>query len=155
MAWERSFQKRVNDIRKDELHWQARNYQIEVAFNTLWEITPVLVTVVSFLVSPGRWIYPSRYMVVLMSVQHYTLVAGKTLSPSIAFTSIAVFDELRFALATLPETFIQALQGGSVRGNEICQLIEQASCHAGVLSDTYTRKKSPATNNRTVKAILS
>lgn len=54
MAWERSFQKRVNDIRKDELHWQARNYQIEVAFNALWEITPVLVTVVSFLVSEPR-----------------------------------------------------------------------------------------------------
>ena len=45
------------------------------------------------------------------SVQHYTLVAGKSLSPSIAFTSIAVFDELRFALGALPETFIQALQG--------------------------------------------
>jgi hypothetical protein len=44
-------------------------------------------------------------------LQHYTLVAGKTLTPSIAFTSIAVFDELRFALANLPETFIQALQG--------------------------------------------
>jgi len=39
------------------------------------------------------------------------LVAGKSLSPSIAFTSIAVFDELRFALGALPETFIQALQG--------------------------------------------
>jgi hypothetical protein len=51
MAWERSFQKRVNDIRKDELHWQARNYQIEVGFNCLYEITPILVTVVAFLVS--------------------------------------------------------------------------------------------------------
>lgn len=51
MAWERSFQKRVNDIRTDELHWQAVNYKIEVAFNALWEITPVLVTVVAFLVS--------------------------------------------------------------------------------------------------------
>jgi hypothetical protein len=51
MAWERSFQKRVNDIRTDELHWQATNYKIEVAFNALWEITPVLVTVVAFLVS--------------------------------------------------------------------------------------------------------
>jgi len=39
------------------------------------------------------------------------LIAGKSLSPSIAFTSIAVFDELRFALGALPETFIQALQG--------------------------------------------
>jgi len=39
------------------------------------------------------------------------LIAGKSLTPSIAFTSIAVFDELRFALGALPETFIQALQG--------------------------------------------
>lgn len=39
------------------------------------------------------------------------MIAGKSLSPSIAFTSIAVFDELRFALGALPETFIQALQG--------------------------------------------
>lgn len=50
MAWERSFQKRVNNIRADELHWQARTYQIEVAFNALWEVTPILVTVVAFLV---------------------------------------------------------------------------------------------------------
>ena len=54
MAWERSFQKRVNDIRTDELHWQATNYKIEVAFNALWEITPILVTVVAFLVS-RKW----------------------------------------------------------------------------------------------------
>ena len=51
MAWERSFEKRVNVIRKDELHWQARNYQIEVGFNMLYETTPILVTVVAFLVS--------------------------------------------------------------------------------------------------------
>lgn len=54
--------------------------------------------------SPPRLVADTR-------VQHYTLVAGKSLTPSIAFTSIAVFDELRFALANLPETFIQALQG--------------------------------------------
>jgi len=51
MAWERSFEERINTIRQDELHWQARNYMIEVGFNCLWSLTPVLVTVVSFLVS--------------------------------------------------------------------------------------------------------
>ncbi|KAL1411123.1 hypothetical protein Q8F55_002073 [Vanrija albida] len=91
MAWERSFEKRINGIRKNELSWQARNYQIEVFFNLIWAITPVIVTVVSFL--------------------HFTLVRGETLTPSIAFTSIAVFNELRFALNALPETFIAALQG--------------------------------------------
>ncbi|KIR78450.1 ATP-binding cassette transporter [Cryptococcus gattii EJB2] len=85
MAWERSFERRVQSIRKNELSWQARNYQIEVAFNCIWALTPVVVTVVSFL--------------------HYTLVRGQQLTPSVAFTSVAVFAELR------PETFIQALQG--------------------------------------------
>ncbi|WWC65828.1 uncharacterized protein I303_108450 [Kwoniella dejecticola CBS 10117] len=91
MAWERSFESRIQMIRKNELSWQARNYQIEVAFNCIWALTPVLVTVVSFL--------------------HYTLVRGQRLTPSTAFTSVAVFAELRYALNALPETFIQALQG--------------------------------------------
>nr|XP_019043546.1 ATP-binding cassette transporter [Kwoniella bestiolae CBS 10118]OCF22476.1 ATP-binding cassette transporter [Kwoniella bestiolae CBS 10118] len=91
MAWERSFESRIKTIRKNELSWQARNYQIEVAFNCIWALTPVLVTVVSFL--------------------HYTLVRGKVLTPSTAFTSVAVFAELRYALNALPETFIEALQG--------------------------------------------
>ncbi|KAK4686614.1 hypothetical protein P7C73_g3512, partial [Tremellales sp. Uapishka_1] len=91
MAWERSFEKRIKAIRRNELSWQARNYQIEVAFNIIWALTPVLVTVVSFI--------------------HFTLVRGEKLTPSIAFTSVAVFSELRFALNALPETFIQALQG--------------------------------------------
>lgn len=91
MAWERPFEKRVSKIRRNELSWQARNFQIEVAFDILWAFTPILVTVVSFI--------------------HYTLIRGETLTPAVAFTSIAVFDELRFALNALPETFIQALQG--------------------------------------------
>lgn len=91
MAWERSFESRVQTIRRNELSWQARNYQIEVAFNCIWALTPVVVTVVSFL--------------------HYTLVRGQQLTPSVAFTSVAVFAELRYALNAIPETFIQALQG--------------------------------------------
>lgn len=91
MAWERPFEKRINQIRRNELSWQARNYQIDIAFDVLWAFTPVLVTVVSFI--------------------HYTLIRGENLTPAVAFTSIAVFDELRFALNALPETMIQALQG--------------------------------------------
>lgn len=91
MAWERSFERKIKTIRDRELHWQARNYQIEVAFNIIWEITPVLVTVVAFL--------------------HYTLVAGHTLTPALGFTAVSVFGELQYALSALPETFINALQG--------------------------------------------
>jgi ABC-type multidrug transport system fused ATPase/permease subunit len=43
--------------------------------------------------------------------QHYTLIAGHRLTPSVAFTAVAVFAELRYALNALPETFIEALQG--------------------------------------------
>ena len=50
MAWERAFERRIHAIRKTELHWQARNYQIEVAFSILWGLTPVIVTVIAFLV---------------------------------------------------------------------------------------------------------
>ncbi|EKD03427.1 hypothetical protein A1Q2_02282 [Trichosporon asahii var. asahii CBS 8904] len=91
MAWERPFERRVNQIRRSELSWQARNYQIEVLFNCIWALTPVMVTIVAFM--------------------HYTLVRGEKLTPAIAFTSIAVFDELRFALNALPEMLIQMLQG--------------------------------------------
>ncbi|CAK9783969.1 P-loop containing nucleoside triphosphate hydrolase protein [Cutaneotrichosporon oleaginosum] len=91
MAWERPFETRVNRIRREELGWQRRNFQIELAFDVLWAFTPILVTIVSFV--------------------HYTVIRGEKLTPAVAFTSIAVFDELRFALNALPETFMQALQG--------------------------------------------
>ncbi len=55
-----------------------RNYLIEVFFTFVWSLTPILVTVTAFL--------------------HYVLVAKKPLNPSIAFTAVAVFSELRFAL---------------------------------------------------------
>lgn len=106
MAWERSFEKRITDLRRTELRWQARNYQIEVAFNCIWALTPVLVTVVSFLVG-----YPTEPVPCPDLLQHFTLVRQQKLTPSIAFTSVAVFGELRYALNALPETFIEALQG--------------------------------------------
>lgn len=90
MAWERSFEKRVLAIREKELSYQRRNYYIEVLFNFIWEGSPILVTLVSF------W--------------HFAVVRGMPLTPSIAFTSLSVFNELKFALNTLPETFINMLQ---------------------------------------------
>ncbi|KAG8904640.1 hypothetical protein FRB99_001405, partial [Tulasnella sp. 403] len=90
MAWERSFEKRVLAIRAKELSFQRRNYYIEVLFNFIWAGSPILVTLVSF------W--------------HYAVIRKMSLTPSIAFTSLSVFMELKFALNTLPETFINMLQ---------------------------------------------
>jgi ABC-type multidrug transport system fused ATPase/permease subunit len=48
--------------------------------------------------------------VTLVSFWHFAVWRNQTLSPSIAFTSISVFNEMRFALNALPETFINMLQ---------------------------------------------
>ncbi|THU79589.1 ATP-binding cassette transporter [Dendrothele bispora CBS 962.96] len=89
MAWERSFEARVLKIREKELKYQKLNYTIETLWNAIWNGSPILVTLVSF------W--------------HYTVVRGQDLTPSIAFTSV-LFNELKFALNALPETFINLLQ---------------------------------------------
>ncbi|KAG2343136.1 multidrug resistance-associated ABC transporter [Suillus weaverae] len=94
MAWERSFEKRVMKIRERELKYQKLNYRIEVVFAAIWEASPLIVTLVSF------W--------------HFAVWRQQTLTPSIAFTSLkkpgVVFNEMRFAMNALPETFINLLQ---------------------------------------------
>ncbi|KAJ7064951.1 multidrug resistance-associated ABC transporter [Mycena amicta] len=95
MAWERSFEARVLKIRAKELQYQKLNYMIEVAWNGVWNGSPMLVTLVSF------W--------------HYAVVRKEVLTPSVAFTSRTlivplVFNEMKFALNALPETLINLLQ---------------------------------------------
>ncbi|KAH7925973.1 P-loop containing nucleoside triphosphate hydrolase protein [Leucogyrophana mollusca] len=90
MAWERSFEKRVLKIRDKELKYQKLNYRISVLFSAIWEASPLVVTLVSFF--------------------HFAVWRRQTLTPSIAFTSMVVFQEMRFAFNALPETFINILQ---------------------------------------------
>lgn len=68
----------MKDCIDEVLRRIRRNYMIEVFFTFVWSLTPILVTVTAFL--------------------HFVLVAKKPLTPSIAFTAVAVFNELRFAL---------------------------------------------------------
>ncbi|RXW18905.1 hypothetical protein EST38_g6949 [Candolleomyces aberdarensis] len=90
MAWERSFEKRVLAIRQRELKFQKLHYTIETLWNAIWNGSPILVTLVAF------W--------------HYAVYRGQPLTPSIAFTSIIVFNAMKSALNALPETFINLLQ---------------------------------------------
>nr|GAT52587.1 multidrug resistance-associated ABC transporter protein [Mycena chlorophos] len=90
MAWERSFEARVLKVRAKELKYQKLNYTIEVLWNAIWNGSPMLVTLVSF------W--------------HYAVVRKEVLTPAVAFTSIIIFNELKFALNALPETLINMLQ---------------------------------------------
>jgi ABC-type multidrug transport system fused ATPase/permease subunit len=90
MAWERRFQSSVDKIRTQELDQQKRHYRAEVAFSTVWQAAPILVTAVSF------W--------------HFTAIRGEYLSPAVAFTSIAVFAELKWVMSALPETIISIVK---------------------------------------------
>ncbi|CAG8739858.1 46446_t:CDS:10 [Gigaspora margarita] len=87
LSWEKNWE---NKVRKIELK-QLRNHFIYLSIiDLLWMASPILVTILSFF--------------------FFTKVQGNELTAAIAFTSLAVFNELRFALNTLPEAFMDALQ---------------------------------------------
>ncbi|KAH6911448.1 ATP-binding cassette transporter [Coprinopsis sp. MPI-PUGE-AT-0042] len=90
MAWERSFEKKVLKIRGKELKYQGRRYKIEIFWNFIFSGPPILVTLIAF------W--------------HYTIVRQQPLTPSIAFTSLIVFADLKFVMNALPEDIIKLLQ---------------------------------------------
>ncbi|KAL5480838.1 hypothetical protein ACEPAI_9778 [Sanghuangporus weigelae] len=106
MAWERNFENRIMRIREQELKYQFSTYKIQLLFVTIWNISPLLVTLVAF------W--------------HFTVVRGQALTPSIAFTSVCllsrffshhsylmavfVFSKLKFALNAIPGTTVKTLQ---------------------------------------------
>ena len=102
--------------------------------------------------------------VTLVSFWHFAVYRGQTLTPSIAFTSMAgnvvvyvrgyilliipslvVFSELKFALNALPETLISMLQ---VRflflepEDNVRRFLRRASCLFVGLRSTFTRRKS-------------
>ncbi|KAG2008510.1 ATP-binding cassette transporter [Coprinopsis cinerea AmutBmut pab1-1] len=110
MAWERSFEKRVMGIREKELKYQKRHYRIQTLWIAVWNLTPILVVLVTF------W--------------HFAIVRQQPLTPSVAFTSVClvfspllrrhltpesrpqiiVFSQMKFAFNALPETFVNLLQ---------------------------------------------
>ncbi|XP_051128280.1 ABC transporter C family member 2-like isoform X2 [Andrographis paniculata] len=85
-AWEYSFQKKVQNVRNDELSWYRRA-QLLGALNTfILNSIPVVVIVISFGV--------------------FTLLGGD-LTPARAFTSLSLFAVLRFPLFMLPNVITQ------------------------------------------------
>ncbi|XP_020536049.1 ABC transporter C family member 2 isoform X2 [Jatropha curcas] len=87
-AWEKSFQSKVQNIRNDELSW-FRNAQLLSAFNSfILNSIPVVVTLVSF----GTFTF-----------------LGGDLTPARAFTSLSLFQVLRFPLNMLPNLLSQVV----------------------------------------------
>lgn len=54
--------------------------------------------------------HSSPVLVTIVALFSFAKLEGKDLTPPIAFTSIAIFYELRFALNILPESFMELLQ---------------------------------------------
>lgn len=86
LAFEQPFEERIIASRSEELKQLRRNFLLEVAFNAIWSVSPILCVLVSFYV--------------------YTTVMGQELTPSVAFASLAVWNELRFALNSIPEILV-------------------------------------------------
>ncbi|GBB84403.1 hypothetical protein RclHR1_00110036 [Rhizophagus clarus] len=89
-AWEKKWNDKILDIRKSELKELFKAFLCLSMYNLIWLATPVLVTIVMF--------------------YFYTKVQGNELTASIAFTSITIFNELRYVLSYLPDVFMQAYQ---------------------------------------------
>ncbi|CAJ0899218.1 6026_t:CDS:10 [Entrophospora sp. SA101] len=89
-AWEKNWTKQVLETREVELVHLRKNFLFLLAFNFIWLLSPVLVSIVSFAV--------------------FSKIQGNVLTPSIVFTSIAIFNEIRFVLNQLPEVLMQGFQ---------------------------------------------
>ena len=80
-AWERPFGEKIDGIREDELRalWKYQLWSLMSRF--LWTVVPIMVSVAAFAT--------------------FTLTGGE-LTPARAFTALALFNILRFPLATFP-----------------------------------------------------
>lgn len=77
-AWEQKFVKTISEERKTELRALRNKYILWAIAATIWLSIPLLITFFSFFI--------------------YTNVAQKPLKPSVAFTSLALFNILRIPL---------------------------------------------------------
>eukprot|EP01130_Rhizamoeba_saxonica_P012730 TRINITY_DN5400_c0_g1_i3.p1 TRINITY_DN5400_c0_g1~~TRINITY_DN5400_c0_g1_i3.p1 ORF type:complete len:1259 (-),score=257.85 TRINITY_DN5400_c0_g1_i3:635-4294(-) len=80
-AWEESFAQKIMDIRDDEVSNLKTSKYLRAFLSFCWGVSPVLVSLVTFAM--------------------YTLL-GNNLNPEIAFTSIALFNIIRFPINALP-----------------------------------------------------
>eukprot|EP00005_Dracoamoeba_jomungandri_P014183 CAMPEP_0174262580 /NCGR_PEP_ID=MMETSP0439-20130205/13739_1 /TAXON_ID=0 /ORGANISM="Stereomyxa ramosa, Strain Chinc5" /LENGTH=1412 /DNA_ID=CAMNT_0015347351 /DNA_START=291 /DNA_END=4529 /DNA_ORIENTATION=- len=99
-AWEGSFVNRVDNIRSAELVTLRKSAYIRAFSLFLWTATPLAVAIASFAV--------------------YTIM-GEQLTASIAFTSLALFNTLRFPLNMLPRVISGCVEAyvSAVRLNKL------------------------------------
>ncbi|KAK4686657.1 hypothetical protein P7C73_g3466, partial [Tremellales sp. Uapishka_1] len=90
MASERFWFKRIKKVRDEEYTKLIQARLLGFVAGLLYSATPAIVVCIAF--------------------AHYTLIAKKTLTATIAFTAIAVFDEVQPVIVRLPMDIAQTLQ---------------------------------------------
>ncbi|KAJ7779182.1 multidrug resistance-associated ABC transporter [Mycena metata] len=90
MAWERKFEARIWEIREKELVRQRITYAAKTLLAAVGNFIPLLFALVSF--------------------GHYTIIQHQTLTPSIAFTAITIFNTIQYAISGFPEALVAGLQ---------------------------------------------
>ncbi|CAD6893903.1 unnamed protein product [Tilletia controversa] len=89
-SWERRVTERIMKARRAELKQQRSQYLLDACSEFLFFLSPMLVIVTAFTC--------------------YTVVFHQKLTPSTAFTSLSVLQELRWAITQLPDTLSSAIQ---------------------------------------------
>lgn len=89
VASERQWLERIRGKRSEELRWQWYSFLLRTALVGVWALGPVMISAVALSV--------------------HTLLRG-SLSPSVAFTSIAVLGQIEGSLAIIPKLIMQMLE---------------------------------------------
>ncbi|CAJ0747688.1 10084_t:CDS:10 [Entrophospora sp. SA101] len=115
LGWDKKWEARVLDARGEELVQLKKNFIYLSIFDLLWAASPALVSVISFIA--------------------YTKIMGNELTVSIAFTSISLFNELRFAFNVIPE-FVMELFQCLISVNRIEKFLEEDEI--AISNENYT-----------------
>lgn len=91
VASERQWLERIRAKRNEELRWQWYSFLLRTALVGVWALGPVMISAVALSV--------------------HTLLQG-SLSPSVAFTSIAILGQIESSLAIIPKLIMETLEAG-------------------------------------------
>ncbi|KAK7532705.1 ATP-dependent bile acid permease-like protein [Phyllosticta citricarpa] len=118
-AWEARFKAQVDEKRAAELRHLRRRYQWWATAATVWSGAPIIITFLSFLV--------------------YTTVEKKDLIPSVAFTSLSLFQLLRIPLDQLAD-MVAHVQESKVSVDRIEEYLNEPE------TDKYRQLKDESTD---------
>ena len=112
-AWEDSFQKKVEDIRLNEMKVLKKSAYLSALIQFVWTTAPYLVHEVVAFCSLAKQKKKPFFSVQVSLVSFMTFVLideANVLTPKIAFQSLTLFNIMRFPMTVLPLMIIQYIQ---------------------------------------------